>query len=228
MRIIASDFDETLFIKDENQFSKNIKAIDNFINKGNIFVIITGRIYPDIKQLLNKYNIHYSFLICQDGAKIFNEFDYSIKDHLLPVEKIDKVIEIFDKHNIEYYLDDGYNITANKNDCIKINSRIKNREEAKEVLKEIKENVDVYAYLSKSYINITSSEASKSIALEYLIYYKNYNKKDVYVIGDDINDYEMLSEFSGGVMVKHHKKLDSLNKKEFHTLYEFIDYVENN
>ena len=54
MRIIASDFDETLFIKDENQFSKNIKAIDNFINKGNIFVIITGRIYPDIKQLLNK------------------------------------------------------------------------------------------------------------------------------------------------------------------------------
>ena len=116
MRIIASDFDETLFIKDENQFSKNIKAIDNFINKGNIFVIITGRIYPDIKQLLNKYNIHYSFLICQDGAKIFNEFDYSIKDHLLPAEKIDEVIRIFDKHNMEYYLDDGYNITTNKND----------------------------------------------------------------------------------------------------------------
>ena len=129
---------------------------------------------------------------------------------------------------MEYYLDDGYNITTNRNDCIKINSKIKDREESKKVLKEIKENVDVYAYLSRSYINITSSEASKSIALEYLMYYEDFYKEDIFVIGDDVNDYEMLNEFSGGVMTKHNKKLDSLNKKEFDTLYEFIEYVENN
>ncbi|MBQ6539253.1 MAG: HAD-IIB family hydrolase [Bacilli bacterium] len=228
MRIIASDFDETLLVKDHDIFEKNVKAIDHFISKGNIFVIITGRLYTDIKLLLNKHNIHYSFLICQDGAKILNEFDYSIKDHLLPKEKIDEVIKIFDKHKLDYYLDDGYNITTNKNDCIKINSKIRDREEAKEVLKEIKDNVDVYAYLSRSYINIIDSNTSKSIALEYLMYHEDFNKEDIYVIGDDVNDYEMLSEFNGGVMTKHNKKLDSLNKKEFDTLYEFIEYVENN
>ncbi len=228
MHIIASDFDETLFVKDHEIFEKNIKAIDNFINKGNIFIVITGRIYTDIKVLLDKYNIHYSYLICQDGAKIFNAFDYSIKDYLLPKEKIDKVIEIFDKHKMDYYLDDGYNKTTNRNDCIKINSKIVNRDESKEVLKEIKDNVDVYAYLSRSFINITDSEASKQVALEYLMYHEDFYKEDIYVIGDDVNDYEMIKEFSGGVMTKHNKKLDSLNKKEFDTLYEFIEYVENN
>ena len=60
------------------------------------------------------------------------------------------------------------------------------------------------------------------------MYHEDFNKEDIYVIGDDVNDYEMLSEFNGGVMTKHNKKLDSLNKKEFDTLYEFIEYVENN
>ncbi len=228
MRIIASDFDETLLVKDKDIFKRNLQAIEHFINNGNIFIIITGRLYTDIKLLLNKHDIKYSFLICQDGAKIFNEFDYSIKDYLLPVEKIDKVIEILDKYKMDYYLDDGYNITPNKYDCIKINSKITDRNIAKEIIKEINEKVDVYAYLSRTHINITDSSTSKSVALEYLMYYKDFPKENLYVIGDDVNDFEMLSEFNGGVMTKHNKKLDSLNKKEFDTLYDFIKYVENN
>ena len=227
MHIIASDFDRTLYVEDENTLNMNIKSIDSFISKGNIFIIITGRMYTDIKLLLDKYKINYSFLICEDGAKIFNEFDYSIKDYLLPKEKIDQIEDIFKEYNEDFYLDDGYNITTNKNDCVKVTSLIKDRNNSKKIVERIKKDVDVYVYLSKSYINITDSSTSKSIALEYLIYYKDFYKEDLYVLGDDINDYEMLSNFKGGVMKHHSKALDELNKEEFDTLYDFIEYVEN-
>ncbi len=227
MHIIASDFDRTLYVEDENILNMNIKSIDKFISKGNTFIIITGRMYTDIKLLLDKYKINYTFLICEDGAKIFNEFDYSIKDYLLPKEKIDQIEEIFKEYNEDYYLDDGYNITTNKNDCVKVTSLIKDRKKSKEIVERIKKDVDVYVYLSKSYINITDSSTSKSIALEYLMYYKDLYKEDLYVLGDDINDYEMLSNFKGGVMKHHSKALDELKKEEFDTLYDFIDYVEN-
>lgn len=227
MHIIASDFDRTLYVEDENTLNMNIKSIDSFISKGNTFIIITGRMYTDIKLLLDKYKINYSFLICEDGAKIFNEFDYSIKDYLLPKEKIDQIEDIFKEYNEDFYLDDGYNITTNKNDCVKVTSLIKDRNNSKKIVERIKKDVDVYVYLSKSYINITDSSTSKSIALEYLMYYKDFYKEDLYVLGDDINDYEMLSNFKGGVMKHHSKALDELNKEEFDTLYDFIEYVEN-
>ena len=227
MHIIASDFDKTLYVDNKEILEKNIKSIESFINKGNIFIIVTGRMYTDIKLLLNQYNIKYSYIICEDGAKIFNEFDYSIKDYPLPKEKIDKIEEIFNKYNTDFYLDDGYNITTNKNDCIKVNSVIEDREVSNKILEELNK-LDVYAYLSRNYINITDNSTSKQIALEYLLYYKDYYKEDLYVIGDDINDYEMLKKYNGGVMKEHHKMLDDLNKKEYDSLYEFIEYVENN
>ena len=40
------------------------------------------------------------------------------------MEKILQIKEILKKYNLEYYLDDGYNITNNEDDCIKINVKI--------------------------------------------------------------------------------------------------------
>ena len=58
MRIIASDFDNTIFfMKDDEKNQKNITAIKKFIDLGNIFIIITGRNYKDLKKDLEKYDI---------------------------------------------------------------------------------------------------------------------------------------------------------------------------
>ena len=153
--------------------------------------------------------------------------DYSIKDYLLPRKKVEKIEEILNKYELEYYLDDGYNTTENKDDCIKINSKITDRELFKKVLKEIKDNVEVYAYLSKSFLNITDSSTSKAIALEYLMAYEDLNEKDLYVIGDDVNDVEMIKRYRGYVMSDHSEELDNISKKEFETFYEFVDYIKN-
>lgn len=227
MKIIASDFDKTLFVDDKDTVIKNVNSINDFVKDGNIFILVTGRIYSDIKLLLDEYNIKYNYLICEDGTKIFNNLDYSIKDYLLPRKKVKKIEEILNKYELEYYLDDGYNTTENKDDCIKINSKITDRELFKKVLKEIKDNVEVYAYLSKSFLNITDSSTSKAIALEYLMAYEDLNEKDLYVIGDDVNDVEMIKRYRGYVMSDHSEELNNISKKEFETFYEFVDYIKN-
>ena len=59
--------------------------------------------------------------------------------------------------------------------------------------------------------------------------YAEYNEKEkIYVIGDNDNDYEMLESFNGGVIKKHHKVLDGLNKKEYNTLGDYIEELMKN
>ena len=54
MKILASDFDNTIyFLDDEEKNIRNSEAIRKFISQGNIFCIITGRNYSDLKILLN-------------------------------------------------------------------------------------------------------------------------------------------------------------------------------
>ncbi len=224
MKVLVSDFDKTIYIKNEESLMKNISAIKNFIKEGNLFCIITGRNYTSIKPLLTQYKIPYNYLICEDGAKIFNSIDYCIQTTPLPEEKISKIISLIPK-DIPYFLDDGYNNTLNKNDCVKIAIPYKNRESAYQLLNRIKEVVSVYIYMSIDYINITDKNVHKFNAIKNLIDLENINKNSVYVIGDSINDLEMLSNFKGAIMKEHNESLDNLGKQEYEYLYEYIEQL---
>lgn len=223
MKVLASDFDNTLFVDDINILKKNIMAINKFIKNGNIFCIITGRNYSDIKLLLNKYNISYSYLICQDGAKVFDNLDFCIRSILLEENKINIISKILDDNNYKYFLDDGYNKTNNINDCVKVVSFYEDRKDAIRVVGKISKSVDVYIYISREHINIMNSSVNKSSSLKWLIEKENYLISDIYVIGDEVNDLEMLSEFNGAVMKNHSKELDFLGKEEYEALYQYIE-----
>ncbi len=227
MILLASDFDNTLYLEDDmNQTRKNIESINNFIKKGNSFCIITGRNYTDLKNLLNKYNIPYTYLICEDGAKIFNYTDYCLDTTYLDKETIEKVLPVLEEYTNDYYLDDGYNKTDNKDDTVKIVINCKDRDEALKIENNIKSKIDIHIYASRTHVNIIHKTVNKKNALEKLFYLEDLDFNDLYVIGDNDNDYEMLKRFKGGVITNHHKILDELNKKEFDSLHKFIEYVE--
>lgn len=227
MKFLASDFDNTLYIKDEDKLIENITSLKNFISKGNIFCIITGRSYTNIKVLLDKYNIPYTYLICEDGAKIFNGVDYCISSTMLSPLEIAKIKEIFKNNNTECLLEDGYNITENPNDCVKVLATYTDRTLANKIVKELQRYTNTYAYVSSEHINVTSRKTNKKIALEELISKENLSKYVVYVIGDDINDLEMLRTFNGAIMKKHHPLLSDLSKKEYEYLYEYLEELIN-
>ena len=170
---------------------------------------ITGRSYSNIKVLLNEYKIPYHYLICQDGAKIFDSMDYCFSTEYLSREKIEKIIPVMKKYFFEYYLDDGYNETTNMDDCVKVIGIINDREEdAKKVVEELRD-LGFYAYLSTYYINVVDSSVNKSVALEKVLVHADCYKDDLYVIGDSVNDLEMLTTFQGAIMKNHSVELDN-------------------
>ena len=229
MKILASDFDETIYFEDDSATTnKNINMIKNFTSHGNIFCIITGRNYTSLKQLLNKYNITYSYLICEDGAKIFNNMDYCIDTTYLNKKEIEKVREILDELECDYYLDDGYNKTEYLEDVVKIVVNCKDEEEKERIVEYIKDKIDIHIYASRTHVNIINKSVNKSNALKKLINIENLNYDNIYVIGDNDNDYEMLKTFDGATIKNHHKVLDKLNKKEFNTLSDYIEELMKN
>ena len=224
MKILASDFDDTIYFEDDVEKSiKNIKAIKEFVSFGNSFCIITGRNYSDVKLLLNEYKIPYTYLICEDGAKIFNNMDYCIDTIYMDKELIKEIINMLNEYNYDYYLDDGYNKTNNINDCVKVVVNCSEKDKQVEIVNKIKENIKVYVYASKYHINIVNSSVNKANALKRLLNIENLSYNNLHVIGDNSNDYEMVKNFSGAIMKKHHSLLNDLGKKEYNELSDYIN-----
>lgn len=228
MKVLASDFDLTLYVKDEEVVKRNAVAICNFIKHGNLFLIVTGRNYSSVKLLLNQYHIPYHYLICQDGAKIFDSMDSCFSTISLLRKDIIKIISILKENEFSYYLDDGYNETNNMDDCVKVVGVIGNRRDDAEKLVEQLSMEGFYAYLSVEYINIMNGSVNKRNALEKVLVHADCYKNDLYVIGDSINDLEMLSFYRGAVMKIHSRELDELSLKTYDTLFEYIEELERN
>lgn len=228
MNILASDFDNTIyFLDDEEKNKKNVEAIREFVAYGNIFCIVTGRNYSDLKILLQENNIAYSYLICDDGAKIFNNVDYCLSTTYLEKEEIEKIKKILDQEQADYYLDDGYNKTENVNDCVKIVVNCKKESVKNHIVEVVKKNADVHIYASRTHVNIIHKTVNKEIALETLIQLENLDRAKLRVIGDNDNDYEMLKTYPGAVIKKHHPILEGLKKQEYETLKDYIEEIMN-
>lgn len=224
MKVLASDFDNTIYIEsDSSQIQRNVNQIRKFISQGNIFCIITGRNYSDLKQLLIENNVPYSYLICEDGAKLFNNMDYSFDTTLLDRKEIEKLVPILEDNHYDYYLDDGYNQTNNYNDCVKVVVNCEDKEEQKRIIEKVTKECNVHIYASRYHVNIIHKSVNKENALRKLFKMEMLNLDDLYVIGDNDNDYEMLKAFQGGVMKEHHPMLDELHKKEYDTLGDYIE-----
>ena len=223
MKILASDFDNTIYyLDDKEKNKKNVEAIKKFISQGNIFCIITGRNYVDLKKILTENEIPYTYLICDDGAKIFNSMDYCIDTTLLEEKDIKKLTTILEENKVNYYLDDGYNKTEYLKDCVKIVVNCKETEEKDKVIQLLKEKAKVHIYASRFHVNIINKSVNKEVALKKLFNLEKLDYKKLYVIGDNDNDYEMLKTFEGAIIKKHHPILDTLEKKEYETLKDYI------
>lgn len=61
-QIVFSDYDGTIYITEENM-CKNVKAIEEYINNGGKFVIVTGRSKTSVSNVIKQYNILYDYII---------------------------------------------------------------------------------------------------------------------------------------------------------------------
>ena len=221
MNLLVSDFDGTFF---DNNYIDNIEKVNKFVDAGNIFVIATGRSINNLKQDINDYNIKYSYLICSDGASI-----YDSKHNNLYTCNIDK--ELINPICNKLENDENITITLLENDNF-VSSTIANSIAGKFIDKRLafkllenlkKEYPQVYAYLSENYINIRNNKVSKANAIDILIEKKNFKFEDVYVVGDSVNDLEMLNRFNSFSFFHVDENVKKVSKKLVKNFNEVID-----
>ena len=82
-KILVSDYDQTFYIGDED-IEKNKIAVNRFRNKGNIFIIATGRSYEDFMEKKKQYNIKYDYVIIDHGAMILDKDNNIIFESIMP------------------------------------------------------------------------------------------------------------------------------------------------
>jgi hydroxymethylpyrimidine pyrophosphatase-like HAD family hydrolase len=175
----------------------------------------------EIKSDLTRLNVPYTYLVCADGAMILDSTDYCLLKINLEKELVEKVVNIL-KEN-------GYNITTNTSDCIKVASLYAtDKESAIKISKQIASELNVYAYASRKHININNIKNDKEQALIRLAEVANLNPNDFYVIGDDVNDYEMLKKFNAAIVERHNPMLDKINLPVYKTLSDYIEYIMSN
>ena len=226
MQIIASDFDNTIYYEGKDEINrKNIEAIRKFIEEENIFIIITGRNYTRLKKTLNENDIPYTYLVCEDGAKIFNSEDICIDSTYLDEEEIIKVKKALEELNVDYYLDDGYSETEEHSICVKIVVRTSSLEEKERIINAIYDKINVHIYASRNHVNIIHKTVNKEYALNRLFKKEDLDITKLHTVGDDLNDYEMLKAFDGVIMKEHNPLLDDLNKEEYETISDYIEEI---
>jgi len=210
MKLIVSDFDGTFFDKN---YDENIKLI----NKYDIdFVIATGRNFKSLKKDLK---IKCKYYICNDGGYILDSDNTIIYKNYIDKNTInilyDRMIEL---GYTDYFFDNINEFSQKKiNNINKLSIKIKDNnynEDMKYIINGLK---DIYAYISTNWINIISIESKKENAIEFISKLNDYDK--IIVVGNEINDYEMIKKYKGFLV-------SDKNINNFKTIKKFSE-IEN-
>ena len=229
MKILVSDYDKT-FYTDEENIKINIEKVNQFM-KTNIFAINTGRSYLDFKKKEEIYNIKYNYLVINHGASIIknNKIIYNtpinnnIKNQIINDLDIKYSTEIFTCSGLESRL------TLENDNLTKIHIKYKNEEKAKQIYNKITNKygkyVVVYLISKGKGIEIVSKDANKGIATKEIAKLENIKKENIYTIGDDASDLEMIKNFKGYAMKNATDEIKKYALKEFDNVYELIDLL---
>lgn len=203
MLMLVSDYDGTFYRKNDGKrgIALNCDAICEFRERGNLFVIATGRSFSSIKKEMTNYEIPYDYLICNDGSVVFDNHDMLLHAKMISNTEVEELIKYLQMIDISEFI--LYNTLGKTG---KIDNIV-----------ELELTVDLYSKLEKlcellltTYPDLHVFKMHKQVFLRPR-YFKDYgiqvlysllsNKPDyIYTIGNDKNDIEMLLKFKGYLM----------------------------
>jgi len=228
-KILFSDYDNTLYKNDES-IKNNVKYINKFVKVGNMFSIASGRSYIDIKDELNRYNIPFNYLILNHGATILDNNLNIIKYYIINKDVVKDIYNYINKYNVSYkciYSKDKKNVNILDN-VVKLLYIFNNKDE----MIKVKEYIDskYYSYV-KTYISehidhitleIISNLTSKSNGIRFILEKENIKKDNVYVIGDNYNDIEMLLDYNGYGVSNSIENIKNITTKLYDNVSDLI------
>lgn len=232
MKLLATDFDNTLL--NNSDYETNIKYINNFVEQGNFFIIVTGRNVGSLLKDIEKTNLKYSYLICNDGGIIFDKNLKIIYQKNVSKDIIPDVVEVFEqnKHLSDWYIDTGLTITKDKNSMANaIVGKTFDFDEATKLFEQIKDRYhEIDGYVSMPWVSITEKTVNKGTGVKYIADLLGIHEENVYTIGDNINDLSMSDHnFNNYRMINSIPTLKDKTIKAYDAVYELvIDIIKDN
>lgn len=233
IKYIFCDLDSTLLNDDKSLSAENIIAIKSLNEKNVGFVITTGRmpflIANIIDQLKGNYDV---YSICTNGAIILKNKDCILKKHSLDNKEVEYIKQIAINNNLGMFVSSENEIVCYNLDKIKetkleghvrlveldldalnvfleqtiykislINKDVNKLLDAKE---EIINNFNLsVAFSTKNTIEIVAKGRNKGVGIKEFCDLKNISLDNTLSIGDNDNDYSMLSTTKYSATVKN-------------------------
>lgn len=223
MKILITDFDKTFFTE---EYEQNIELVNRFISEGNIFIIATGRPIYLLKPDIEKYNINYHYLICNDGAVIFDKEDKKIFEDNINAEDGKKIFyELQNDLNLEkVFIDTTTDFSIDTDDTFNgIVALPIDRKKAHDTINYLCDKYQsIQGYLSHKWINILTKSASKGNAIKLLANINHWNIREIITVGDNKNDLSMSHDFDSYAIAGD----EQLMKNTKHTVLDFKEMME--
>lgn len=229
-KMVVSDYDQTFYINDDD-IEKNKIAVNEFRNKGNIFVVATGRSYDDFMKKKKEYNIKYDYLIINHGATILDKddniiFNEKITNEILDSLKSDLHIENSERCFCCSMLESR--VDFEHRNLTKIHVKYSDLEYSNEIQKKLEEKyskfLNVY-WVSGNSLEIISKNTNKSKAINLLSEKIKNGQKEIYTIGDSYSDIEMVKDYNGYCMKDSVSELKEIAKKEYSSVSDLINEI---
>ncbi len=234
MNLFVTDYDGTLYI-DENDIKKTNKMLSKLKEKGFKIMISTGRSYPSIKNQVLLHHIPYDYLSCADGSIIYNDKDEIMQLFYMDQKIVKPYQEFYSKLNyeeIQYVYPEGYSniFNANNTQLLGINiclSTINYNEKIVNAFNLMSKDYPEYNFLNYmhpnySYLCIKSKGITKSSTIKYIMKKEKIPRKNIYVIGDSDNDYEMIKDYHGVCMDTSCIEVLNISKNKYKSVRNYI------
>lgn len=229
MKILFSDYDGTIktFIKKPNimesrTLNLNIKAINEFIEKGNKFIITTGRGTESILSSASRNKVKYNYITTYDGRVTLSNEGEIIYAKYLNAE----AYNIVKKYNLGIVngIYGAKGEAKNENELIYL--IVKTNEN---ITKKIEELKIIYSDIEFTYYKllrrlILAHPFDKKMGIEELIKTLNLDG-EIYTVGDGKNDKTMLEAYNGYKMLLSYPSLYSANAKTTSSLHSLIKKI---
>lgn len=237
MSILVSDYDGT-FDRKKSDIKINCQSIASFIKEGNIFVLSSGRSYNSLLSEVYNHNIPYNFLATCDGSYLYDSNGTLLFSHSMNHDVISKAIALCEKSKckrIDFaYTKDysSYYIADENIGCLALVIDEKDiTSDFFHQFYQLKENnpfydYSYYGYNGLFYFMVKCKGLSKSSPINFLRNKLSISTNEIYTIGDNLNDLEMINDFNGFV-ISDNEMLQKVSLGRYDSVHDLTKDILN-
>lgn len=206
IKLIALDMDGTLLLDDHTISQENREAIEEVRKKGIEVMLCTGRHLTSCQEHAKSLQLS-SYLVTVNGSEIWDGNGKLIERKTIPVESMEKIMEVSNRHGGESWIASIHEVFREKlpdnladYEWLKYGIDTYEPEVKEGILKELIDDPNLeLSNSSPTNIEINARGVNKATALEKICTFTGITMDEVMAVGDSLNDIKLLQRAGLGV-----------------------------